>query len=78
MHCYQAFLCYWDGYHLKKCSEPYSAQMVLTDPSGSWTNAYSMKNSKIHGHYIYIDVYSLVLHVAAYTQSAPKHSQDSW
>jgi len=29
MHCYQAFLCYWDGYHLKKYSEPYSAQMVL-------------------------------------------------
>ena len=37
MHCYQAFLCYWDGYHLKKYNEPYSAQMVPTDPSGSWT-----------------------------------------
>ena len=21
MHCYQAFLCYWDGYHLKKYNE---------------------------------------------------------
>jgi len=40
MHCYQAFLCYWDGYHLKKYNEPYSAQMVPTDPSGSWTNVY--------------------------------------
>ena len=37
MHCYQAFLCYWDGYRLKKCSEPYSAQMVPNDPSSSWT-----------------------------------------
>ena len=37
MHCYQAFLCYWDGYHLIKYNEPYSAQMVPTDPSGSCT-----------------------------------------
>jgi len=36
MHCYQAFLCYWDGYHLKKFNEPYSAQMVSTDPC-LWT-----------------------------------------
>ena len=36
-HCYHAFLCYWDRYLFKKFSESYSAQMVLTDPSGSWT-----------------------------------------
>ena len=42
MHCYQAFLCYWDGYHLKKYNEPYSVQMVLTDPSGSWTITHSL------------------------------------
>jgi len=39
MHCYQAFLCYWDGYHVKKYNEPYSAQMVPTDPFGSWTSS---------------------------------------
>jgi len=30
-------LCYQDECLLKKCDEPYSAQMVPTNPSGSWT-----------------------------------------